>query len=143
MKWLLVIFTSICIACDPVNNYQNIIVNKTKYDIKITAFYEGVKKQEIVIAPFGEYIKYRSSIGSSNVGGVFNTHFNVDSATIVFNQLKVISQSCDKEYLQGCYSIIKNVGGFAKDENLIFSKKHEYKYQIIFDDTDFERATQL
>ena len=106
---ILIVFT----ACKKLSTYEFVVTNSTEHLITIEAFYNGIvfsggiESEVIKIKPYESYTNIVLSGPEDNTEiGIFKTNL-IDSVNIIFDDQRIIIQSCQETYLEFCTEIQK------------------------------------
>ena len=119
---------------------EMIVENNTEHEVLIEGFYEGEEKEVIAIKPYDNYVHPQDIHPESRRPKQLFMDYHIDSVNIVFDNDKIIVQSCEKDFLQSCLDIERNIldyGLYYEYEDL-GHKKERYTYTITKE--DYERA---
>jgi hypothetical protein len=134
MKFFFLIF--LFTACQKLLYVEVIVENDTGHNIQIKAFYRGAELEEVSIEPHGSYVRpqYIDREGGPDIR-LFQD-YPVDSVIILFDNQKIIVQSCEQPELVYCYNIERNILNYSinYDHEDLGRKKLRYTYTITEED---------
>lgn len=134
LKYILLLF--VLTGCEKVWTVEQIIKNSTWHDIKIETYYEGKEREVITIAPNKSYTK-TSIKEPRNTDDMFILQtWWIDSVNIIFDNKKIIIQSCNNSSLMSCPDVDRNIFrlGYEYDREEMGTRSIRYTYTITEED---------
>ena len=143
IKFILNAFLGIVLvlfSCSLRSYVEIIVENNTEYDVLIDGFYEGERIETISINSYDSYINSQYISPEEALDEQLFKEYEIDSVNIIFNNEKIIVQSCEKDLLQSCCYVEKNIleFGVSYEYEDLGHKKNRYTYTL--SEEDYERA---
>ena len=136
-----------------------ILRNESGFDIRVESYYKKVRYDNITIKNNTEVVNHVDyKIADVNLYNIYNVFIEDpkisyvrDSVAIIFNEKKVIIQTCpNKLYLSSCDDIEKNLGLISIEKNKLHKnwwnairKAYIMKVGITLTKADYDRASPI
>jgi hypothetical protein len=156
--YILIVYLLMLTSCEKEYAYTYIVKNETDYTIYLKAFDINVNShyplvsdstktysESYIIFPQTELIKIKSAGYHPDDQGIFEAS-GVDSISIVFDSLRIITFACEKLSGENClgeYNLMDYENNFEKVKTGQSSGEDEYTYTFVFTNDDFEKAQAL
>lgn len=154
MKYTTILFLALFLvqSCIIETEYTNqyVLQNETLHSIKIQAYYRRdsaylEKSERIFIPPNGSYTVDKQTGYHREPLGVFN-RWEIDSISIIFDNEKLLVQSCDSGSLSFC-KMERNLMDFDSEYEVKkigrSSGENEYRFTYTFTEKDYEKAVNI
>ena len=150
------LFLIMLTSCETEFSNTYIIKNTTNHKILVTGYDKigatsvlndsaTMYTESISIDAYSEVKKIKPAGYHSEVQSIFDSS-EVDSLTIVFDNLKIITFSCSYPTGMSCtgkYNLMNYMENFEKVKTGKSSGKDEYTYTYVLNESDFEAAQPL
>ncbi len=150
------LFLIMLTSCETEFSNTHVIKNTTKHKILVTGYDKTgassvlndsatMYTESISIDPYSEVKKIKRAGWHSESQSIFDS-FEVDSLTIVFDNLKIITYGCSYPTGISCtgkYNLMNYEENFEKVKTGKSSGKDEYTYTYVLNESDFEAAQPM
>jgi hypothetical protein len=138
-------------SCEKTWYDEFVIVNSTNHQVLIDAYDTDIESEliheSINIAPKGNYSIFKGNGFHGDIPGIFKDD-EIDSVRIVFDNNKVIIQSCDYPSGVAC-EFSRNIMNFNNKEDYIVTKRgksqgiQQYRYTYTITEEDYSNAVPI